>query len=144
MVLTAGQQAAFFEDEDQMGIPAATRVRLVEEGIVDMQSLEEFNKESLDEVVKNLRSPPGRVPNPDPGAPAGSTIPTPPFVIGARSLMRLKVATDIVRYYTNTGRVLTLQNMRWDPTMKSFDEAWKALKERKDGDAPEVGGVGTS
>ena len=38
MVLTAGQQAAFFEDEDQMGIPAATRVRLVEEGIVDMQS----------------------------------------------------------------------------------------------------------
>jgi hypothetical protein len=28
--------------------------------------------------------------------------------------------------------------MRWDPVMKSFIESWKALKDRKDDEAPEV------
>ena len=96
MVLTAAQITAFFELPAGMAIPHATRIQLQEEGIDDVGDLVDFDKETLKQVADNLRRPGGRVPNPDPGAPPGAMISTPPFVFGAKSQMRLLAACDLV------------------------------------------------
>jgi hypothetical protein len=59
-------------------------------------------------------------------------------VIGAKSLMRLEAAADMIRYYETVGRALTPQNIRWEPTIKTFAEHWKALQDRKEGETLEV------
>ena len=138
MVLTAAQTTAFFEDNDQMGIPHATVVQLQQEGITAVSDLADFDQSSLQQLADNLRCPGGRVPNPDPGAAAGATIPTPPFVFGAKSQKRLLVACDLVRYYDTVGRDLTSNNIQWLDTVKNFEIQWKALKARKDEDEPDV------
>ena len=92
MVLTAAQVAAFFEDADQMAIPHDTVIQLQTEGIVNPDDLTDFDKTLLKEVAENLRKPSDRIPNPDPAAPAGSTIPRPAYVFGAKSQKRLEEA----------------------------------------------------
>jgi hypothetical protein len=51
---------------------------------------------------------------------------------------KLIAACDLVRYYAMIDRALTAGNMQWDPVMKYFIESWKALKDRKDDETPEV------
>ena len=138
MVLTAAQTTSFFQDADQMGIPQATVTQLQVEGISTIPDLADFDKETLQQVADNLRKPGGRVPDPNPGAAAGATIPTPPFVFGAKSQHRLTVACELVRYYNTVGRDLTSGNMKWTHVMKNFEAQWKALKARKDSDDPDV------
>ena len=66
-------------------------------------------------------------------------IPTPPFSFGAKSQMRLKAATVILRYYETVGRDITAPNMRWTTTIKYFVEHWKDLEElKKEADVPDV------
>ena len=74
--------------------------------------------------------------DPSPLAAVGATIPTPPFIFGAKSQMRLKVAYDLIRYYDTTGRPLTATNIQWDPVMSRFKELWNALKIRRKADDP--------
>jgi hypothetical protein len=107
MVLTAAQIAAFFQEEAQMGIPHPTVAQMRSEGITNAQDLADFDKESLQELADNLRRPGGRVPDPNPNASPGPTIPTPAFVFGAKSQKRLQVATDLIKYYDATGRDCT-------------------------------------
>ena len=96
MVLTAAQTTAFFEDAAQMHIPHATVVQMQLEGIQAVADLADFDKDSLEQLANNLHHPGGRIPDPDPGAAAGATIPTPPFVFGAKSQKHLQVACDLV------------------------------------------------
>ena len=138
MVLTAAQTTAFFENAAQMGIPHATVVQMQLEGIAAVADLADFDKDTLQQLADNLRRPGGRIPNPDPGAAAGATIPTPPFVFGAKSQKRLQVACDLVRYYNTVGRALTAANIQWTQVMKNFEIQWKALKARKDEEVPDV------
>jgi hypothetical protein len=74
MVFTQAQTTSFFEEAAQMGIAAATRTELVNEGNDAVSDLSDFNKYTLTQVADNLRRPGGRFPNPDSNAPAGSTI----------------------------------------------------------------------
>ena len=76
----AAQTTTFFEHADQMGIPHTTVVQLCAEGIEAVADLADFDKDSLQQLADNLRHPGGCVLDPNPGAPAGATIPTPPFV----------------------------------------------------------------
>ena len=140
MVLTAAQITAFFQQPGQMAIPPATRTQLQEEGIDTVLDLADFDKDTLKQVADNLRRPGGRVPDPDPGAAAGATIPTLTFVFGAKSQMRLLAACDLVRYYETVGREITPQNIRWDPVIKNFSEQWRALSNSKtaDPDVPKI------
>ena len=138
MVLTAAQTASFFENDDQMGIPHATVVQMQTEGITVVGDLEGFDKETLQQLADNLRRPGGRIPDPNPNAVPGATIPTPPFTFGAKSQKRLAVACDLVRFYVTVGRDLTQANIRWTHVMSNFETQWKALKAKKDGDTPEV------
>jgi hypothetical protein len=138
MPLTAAQTTVFFEDAAQMGIPNATVVQLQVEGIVSVDDLADFDKDTIEQIAANLRHPAGRIPDPDPGAAAGATISTPPFVFGAKSQQRLIIATDLVQYYDTVGRNATAGNLQWTLVMKNFSEQWKALKDKKRGDEPEV------
>jgi hypothetical protein len=138
MVLTGAQITQFFEAGDQMSIPNATVMQLQNEGIFTVDDLIDFTKDTLQQVADNLRRPGGRIPDPTVGAAAGATIPTPPFVFGAKSQKRLLAACDIVRYYEETGRPLTTANIQWNTVIKNFIEQWNALKDRKKGDIPEV------
>jgi hypothetical protein len=65
-------------------------------------------------------------------------MPTPAFVFGAKSYNCLKAASDLVRYYETVGCDLAAANMRWNPTIKTFNEHWKSLVERKKEDRPET------
>jgi hypothetical protein len=55
MVLTAAQTAAFFEHNDQMGIPDLMVIQLQNEGILTVQELNDFYKDTLQQVADNLR-----------------------------------------------------------------------------------------
>ena len=85
-----------------------------------------------------LRRPGGHVPDPNPGAPLGSTIPTPPFVFCAKSQRHIAIACDLVKYYTTVSHDLTAANLQWNTMMKNFNIQWTALKERKGDDSPET------
>ena len=138
MVLTAAQTTTFFEHAEQMGIPHATVMQLQSKEITLVSDLADFDKNSLQQLADNLRCPGGCVPDPNPGAPPGSTIPTPPFVFGAKSQKRIAVACDLVKYYTTVGCDLTVANLQWNTVMKNFEIQWTALKERKGDDCPDT------
>ena len=138
MVLTTVQTTSFFCDGDQMGIPQAMVAQLQIEGITTISDLADFEKETLQQMADNLRKPGGRVPDPNPAAAPGATIPTLPFVFGAKSQHCLTMACKLVWYYNTIGRDLSAGNMCWSNVMKNFKIQWKALKERKEADDPEV------
>ena len=96
MVFTAAQRTAFFENNDQMGIPHAMVMQLQDEGITHPDDLMDFNKDTIKQIADNQRRPAGRIPDPTPGAAAGAMTPTPPFIFGAKSIMRLTAATKLV------------------------------------------------
>jgi hypothetical protein len=58
MVFTANQTTAFFTEDAQMAIPAATVAQLANEGINNIDDLSEFDKDSIEQIAKNMRSPP--------------------------------------------------------------------------------------
>ena len=124
MVLTTAQMTTFFEHTDQMGIPHTTVVQLRAEGIQAVTDLLDFDKDSLQQLADNLRRPGGHIPDPNPGAPAGATIPTPPFVFGAKSQKRITVTCDLVRFFATVSRDLTAANLQWSTVMKSFEIQW--------------------
>ena len=138
MVLTAAQTTAFFESPDQMGIPHATMVQMQQEGIQSITDLADFEKDSLQQLADNLRKSRGRIPDPDPNAPVGATIPMQAFTYGAKYQKRLTVACDLIRFCQTVGRDLTAANIQWNQVMSNFEIQWKALKERKDEDDPDV------
>ena len=120
------------------GVQHAMVVQLAQEGIQSVDNLADFDKEVLQQLADNLRRPGGRVPNPDPGAAIGETIPTPAFVFGAKSQKRLGIACELVRYYNTVGCDLTVASMCWNNVIKNFEIQWKALKAKKEEDTPEV------
>ena len=103
MVLTAAQTTAFFENNDQMGIPQETMAQMQHEGIHSVADLADFDKDSLQQLADNLRKPGGRIPDHYQNAAEGTTIPTPAFTYGAKSQKRLAVAYNLIRYYQTIG-----------------------------------------
>ena len=91
--------------------------------------LADFDKDTLQQLVDNLRHPGERVLDPNRGAPPGSTIPTPPFVFGAKSQKHIDVPCDLVKYYTTVGHDLTAANLQWSTIMKNFKIQWPASKQ---------------
>ncbi len=121
-----------------MGIPHDTVIQLQQEGITIVDDLIDFDKDTIEQIAANLRRPAGRVPDPDPNAAPGATIPTPSFVFGAKSQKRLVTAAQLLRYYEEVGRATTPGNIQWATVMKNFAAQWKALGDKKKADEPEV------
>ena len=110
MVFTNAQINSFFEDADQMGLSNRTRVYLQGEGITRPDDLSEFvDKETWDQIIEKCKRPP-QVPAP---AGAAGLVAQQPFLLPAKSLMRLKIAARVVDYYQRTARPLTAANMTW-------------------------------
>ena len=138
MVLTAAQTTTFFEHANQMGIPHPTMLQLQSKGITMVSDLVDFNTTSLQQLADNLRCPGGCVPDPNPAAQPESTIPTPPFVFGAKSQRHIAFACDLVKYYITVGCDLTAANLQWNTVMKNFNIQWTMQKEKKGDDSPET------
>ena len=132
MVFTNAQTTSFFEDADQMALSNRTRVQLAQEGITNVVDLSDFDDATLKQVSENLKRPGGTV------NAQGAIVPTPPFVLGAKSYLRIKAATKLVKYYETVGRDISAANMKWDPVMKTFIEHWEALVDRKKEDTPNI------
>ena len=62
----------------------------------------------------------------------------PAFTYRANSQKRLTVACDLIRVYQTVGRDLTAANIQRNQVMSNFQIQWKALKDRKDEDDPDV------
>lgn len=129
MVFTGNQTTAFFEDNDQMGLVNRTRVFLQSEGITDVEDLSEFTtKDSWSQLLENCKRPPQVTDA------AGNLVSQAAFRIGAKSLRRLKVAAKCVKYYQDTGRDLSANNMMWSTRLSAFEVSWKALEDAKEKD----------
>jgi hypothetical protein len=100
MVLSAAHTTTFFEDVVHMGIPHATVIQLQQEGIIIVDDIADFDKDTIEQLAANLHSPAGCVPDPNQPAENNATIAIPPFVFGAKSQTRLMTAAKLVRYYT--------------------------------------------
>ena len=91
-----------------------------------VEDLVEFNKYTIQQVADSLRRP------------GGATIPKVPFVFGENPQKRLLTTCDIVRYYETTGQGITTSNILWNMVIKNFEAQWKALKEQKKVEEPDV------
>ena len=89
-------------------------VQMQQEGIQAVSDLADFEKESLQQLADNLRKPGGRIPDPNPNAALGTTIPMPAFTYGDKSQKRLTVACDLVSFHQTVGRDLTQANIQWN------------------------------
>ena len=134
MPFTVAQTTAFFKANNQMALPINTRVAIELEGIATLADLAEFEDEEFSQIVRNLRNPPNI---PDPVNP-GAFIPQVPIVLSAKSLKRLKVAANAVRYYVLIRREITAANMHYMNTLRNFEVQWKGLCEKAEGDDPDV------
>ena len=134
MPFNIAQTNAFFQDADQMSIANRTAAQLVTEGIDTVDALGEFEDEDFKQIMSNLQHPP-QIPDP---ANAALLINDVPYVIGAKSLRRLKVAAHAVRYYQNIDRPTTPNNMHYTNTLKHFEIQWKALVARTDETDPDT------
>ena len=115
----------FFEVE--LGIHSDTVSRLAEEGIERPEDLIEFNSENVKTIVGNLRRPGGTVPE----GRTGRTVPTQPFKFGAKAVLRLENAIDIMKYYETLDFQVTADMLVYEPTIKNFKMEHNALVERK-------------
>eukprot|EP00957_Ditylum_brightwellii_P058023 4399823-Ditylum_brightwellii.AAC.1 len=115
---------AFFKDNDQMAIPHNTVVHLVNEGILTVDDLEEFQKTDIKQIAANLRIPivPG----------------VPLLILGAKFVKRMTAACKLVQYYTTVNRTITLGNIQWDTVVRNFEIQWKALKDKKEESEPDT------
>ena len=120
MVLTANQVRAFFHADNQMAIPVATIVQLVQEGIEHPDDLQDFDKDYLKDVANNLSNHGGRIPHPDPNARENATISTPPFEFGAKSQKRMLEACELVRFYETIERPITATKLLYRPVIRNF------------------------
>ena len=117
-----------------MALLARTHTQLLTEGIATVDDLSEFNKDDFKQIVDNLKSPPATLNAAEPPV----LVPTAPFVLGAKSLHRLKVAAQAVKYYDATARPLSAGGMHYTNCLKTFELQWDALITRGDEDAPDV------
>lgn len=143
-MVTQAQLTAFFTSPDQLGIPAATYAQMQLDGITTFEDLLSFRPgpEDVKRIAEDLRRPSGRIPDPTAGvpggAPAGATIPTPPFAFPIKPQIRLEEAIELAHFYSTIGRSMQPGDMMYHPVINNFKELWRALKEKAKKDQPEV------
>ena len=123
----------WFTSADNMALSDHTRGALANEGIVRPADLADFK--DLDTVHSNLRKPPKVMGYPTANdrdnLTNGVLVDQEPFLISAKSKLRLDVALTAVKYYETINRPLDADDMSW-ATLKNFEIEHTALLERKD------------
>ena len=126
MPWTANQTSSFFENNDQMGIPNRTVMAMRNEGTTTIDDLAEFEDDDFKAMVESFRNPP-LIPDPNNAA---QQVRQNPFQLGARSLKRLKVTAQAVRYYQSTACATTTANMQWNTVLQNFADQWQSILDR--------------
>ena len=112
MLLPGSETTVLFEAKNQMAIPNALMVKLVNDGIFKVPDLFYFDKDILHQITDNICSPLGKCPEPNfislvslaVPLPSVPTIPTPTFIFGAKYQKHFLVACDIIRFFGTIGR----------------------------------------
>ena len=134
--LTVAETTAFFIERAQMGLSVGLQLALQTEGIINVDDLGEFDDDHFKEISNNLRNP-ANVPS---AADANVFVRGINHIIPARSLMRLKVAAELVRFYQAVDRPLTALGMS-QTVCSVFALQWKSIQDRKKetaGDVPRI------
>ena len=76
------------------------------------------DKDFLKQLTDNLKRPGDRINF------GGVMVALPDFKFGAKSQMRLRYASDFVRFYKTVGRAITNTMIQWDPIIKDFRQEW--------------------
>jgi hypothetical protein len=129
MVFTNVEALEFFTGADYLGLLHRTVLALTIEGINGPGDLADFDKDGLEQIYRNLRKP-ARILGPN-----GALQDVEPFVIGARSQMRITACALAIRYYEAIARDIAPDNMTWLVVQRFHDE-WKAILDKKKMDAP--------
>ena len=130
MVFGVAQITTLFVDNDQKGLSHRTHMHLQSEGIVRPNNLINFTASNYwKKIIENCKRP-ARIPDPNN---AEQAIAQEVFPFPAWSLMRLKVATVAVEYYSKTSRPLDAANMVWYQRLKKFQVEIISLLEQKKG-----------
>ena len=82
-----------------------------------------------------MRKTAGTIPYP---TDAFRRIPRQPYIFGAKSFKRIKVAASAVRYYRTVGRTLTPVNIHYVNILKDFGEQWEAILSKEDEYEPDT------
>jgi hypothetical protein len=131
--LSDAQTLAFFTAAGQIGLDVRTFAFFQSEGIHTINDLYDINSEIIDAIATNARKPPGRIPDPDPNAAVGSTIPTPPYQIAAKSLHLLKISIRVIKYLAKTDRAVEAAHLQWT-VLRDFTEHWSILTTKSKAD----------
>jgi hypothetical protein len=137
MVFTAAQLIAFFTTADYLGLSARTAAAIAAEGITEPADLAEFDKEGLDAIFRNLCKPPcalqggaGRGAAGRSGSGGRGLVDVEPFIVPAKSQMRIYTSALAVQYYVATACELDPDNMPWVVV--------KGIVEKKKMDVPDA------
>ena len=123
VVWTANNTSNFFQEDTQMAIPQATIQPLANEGIVGVEDLAEFSSTDINHLAANFRKDANNI------------------VFGVKSIKRLTVAANAVRFYKAVQRDITPAMMQWTPVLANFEDQYKALLSMpkfKEADVPKI------
>ena len=112
----------FFEAE--LGMPEATVSRLAEESAKRPDDLIEFATDNAKTIIRNLRSPCGRVPD---EVNEGRSMPTQVLKLGIRASLRSQNSEDIMNCYDSLEFQGAVGMLVHDPVIKNFTMGRSAL-----------------
>ena len=111
--------------------------RIIHEGITDMDSLIDFDKDSIEALPRACARSIAAI-----EADEDNEIAAEPAVNGANissaSVHRLIVAADAARYYRDIGRQRTIARMNYNNVLAGFKVDFEAYRVLKKQDAPEI------
>ena len=100
---------------------------LVNEGVTNINDLCEFTADTFNVVLANSR----RI--------------TPAVTFSAISATRLTTTADLLRFYNEVGRDVTVSNITWSTVISNFQTQWKGIVNmKKHDDLPTPTLVGTN
>ena len=108
------------------------RLRLADEGIIEVADLFHYDNEMLDQVIRNLRKPNG-----DDIAPDGAIVPTPPVALSALTVDRLKKFAKAIRWFADVSRSISPESLTVSVAL-ILDKALDSLKDKRKNDASKV------
>jgi hypothetical protein len=138
MVNTSPAFRAWLKQSTNMKLSTnSTVTRILHEGITDIDSLIDFDKDSIEALPRACaRAITAVEPDPDndiegePAVPAGN--------LSIASVHRLTVAANAARYYRDVGRTRTVAIMHYNNILAAFKLDYDAYCTLKKQDAPDV------
>ena len=128
MVWTQIEINFFFLDATQIGLSIPVQAYLQLKVIIEVDDLLEFDYDQWKTVFSNLKNPASTISVARPKSP-----PVPirdiGYVIGARSLSRLKIASEAGCYYDSIGRSTGPFNTAWTPLSYFYFQCRRGLSD---------------